>query len=55
MYQSVSALPRLFLRAPIRRIYYKTKRFLWNVLPDVLVIAVSVLILMQIWEWCFWR
>ena len=42
-------------RRPLFRIYYKTRRFFWNVLPDVLVIGGSVWILMQIWEWCFWR
>ena len=43
------------LRRSLRRIFYKFRRFLYDVLPDLLVIAVSVLILMQIWEWCFWR
>lgn len=43
------------LRRSFRRIVWKTKRFLLDVIPDVLVIAIAVLILMQIWEWCFWR
>ena len=55
MNQNVSTLSRAFFHGPLRRIYYKTRRFLWNILPDVLVVAVSVVILMQIWEWCFWR
>ena len=33
----------------------KLGRFLWDWVPDVLVIIVSVWIFMQIWELCFWR
>ncbi len=41
-------------RRSLRRIWWKTKRFLWNILPDVLVIGGSVFALMKIWELCFW-
>ena len=41
------------LRRSFRRIVWKFKRFLLDVIPDVLVIAIAVLILMTIWDKLF--
>ena len=43
------------LRPYVNRITRKTCRFLSDILPDILVIGVSVWLLMQLWEFCFWR
>ena len=41
------------LRRSFRRIVWKSKRFLLDVIPDVLVIAIAVLILLTIWDKLF--
>ena len=41
------------LRHSFRRIVWKSKRFLLDVIPDVLVIAIAVLILLTIWDKLF--
>lgn len=43
------------LRRSFRRIVWKSKRFLLDVIPDVLVIAIAVLILLTIWDKLFFR
>ncbi len=43
------------LRRSVNRLARKTGRFLWNILPDVLVIFGSATIFMVIWEICFWH
>ena len=43
------------LRPYVTRYSRKLGRFLWDNVPDVLVILASVWILLQIWELCFWR
>ena len=41
------------LRRSFRRIAWKSKRFLLDVIPDVLVIAIAVTILLMIWDKMF--
>lgn len=43
------------LRPHVTRCARKLGHFIWDNLPDVLLIFISVWILMQIWELCFWR
>ena len=41
------------LRRSFRRIVWKSKRFLLDVIPDVLVIAIAGTILLMIWDKMF--
>ena len=43
------------LRPHVTRCARKLGHFIWDNIPDVLLIFVSVSILMWIWELCFWR
>lgn len=43
------------LRPYVNRCARRIALFVWDWLPDLLVILVSVWILMQIWEMCFWH
>lgn len=41
------------LRRSLRRLFWKTQRFLFDVIPDILVIAIAVTILLMIWDKMF--
>lgn len=43
------------LRPYVNRFVQKTRRFLWDWLPDFLLIITSVVVFMFIWELCFWK
>lgn len=43
------------LRPYVNRYTRRLGRFLWDWVPDLLVIFVSVWCIMQIWEFAFWH
>lgn len=55
MYKKMVALYYAPLRPYVNRIIQKSRRFLWDWVPDLLLIFGSVAILMYIWELCFWN
>ena len=43
------------LHPHVTRCARKLGRFFWDNVPDLLIILISVWILMQLWELCFWK
>lgn len=55
MYKNLVTLYYAPLRPYVNRYLRKLGKFCKDVLPDVLVILVSVWLMMQLWEFCFWH